>query len=113
MEVLLGHYCAPTLALKTGEISTCFRWDEIDMLFAVASEILLSSVARRANSWQEFAKMKDEFPSLSESIQAFTRELALSLRRITGRVIEPDMLPVVHPTVGTEVPAPDEEVINE
>jgi hypothetical protein len=43
-------------------------------------------------------KMKNEPLPLSERIQAFTRELALSLRRITGRIVEPD-LPSVVPSV--------------
>jgi hypothetical protein len=42
-------------------------------------------------------KMKNESLSLSERIQAFSRELALSLRRITGRAVETDLLPVVQP----------------
>ncbi len=42
--------------------------------------------------------MKNEPLPLSERIQAFTRELALSLRRITGRIVEPD-LPSVVPSV--------------
>ena len=41
--------------------------------------------------------MKNESQSISERIQAFTRELALSLRRITGRVVELDLPPVVQP----------------
>ena len=41
--------------------------------------------------------MKNESLSLSERIQAFTCELALSLRRITGRVVELDLPPAVQP----------------
>jgi len=41
--------------------------------------------------------MKIESLSLSERIQAFTYELALSLRRITGRIVELDLPPVVQP----------------
>ena len=41
--------------------------------------------------------MKNESLSLSERIQAFTYELALSLRRITGRVVELDLPPAVQP----------------
>jgi len=41
--------------------------------------------------------MKNESLSLSERIQAFTHELALSLRRITGREVELDLPPVVQP----------------
>jgi hypothetical protein len=51
--------------------------------------------------------MKNESPSLSERIQAFTRELALSLRRIKGRTVEPDLPPVVQPAKDREKPAPD------
>lgn len=39
--------------------------------------------------------MKNESLSLSERIQSFSRELALSLRRITGRVVELDLPPVI------------------
>ena len=42
--------------------------------------------------------MQNESLSLSERIQAFTRELALSLRRIKGRNVEPDLPSVVQPT---------------
>ncbi len=34
--------------------------------------------------------MKNESQPLPERIQAFARELALSLRRIAGRIVEPD-----------------------
>ena len=50
--------------------------------------------------------MKNESISLSERIQAFTRELALSLRRIKGRTVEPDLLPVVQPVKDLEKSAP-------
>jgi len=54
-------------------------------------------------------KMKNDPLSLSERIQAFTRELALSMRRITGRIIEPDLPPVVQPVEDQEdVDAQDE-----
>jgi hypothetical protein len=51
--------------------------------------------------------MKNESLSLSERIQAFTHELALSLRRITGRVVELDLPPVVQPVKGQEEPVSD------
>lgn len=57
--------------------------------------------------------MKNESLSLSERIQAFTRELALSLRRITGRVVELDLLPVVQSTKDQEEPAPDVDAQDE
>ena len=57
--------------------------------------------------------MKNESLSLSERIQAFTRELALSLRRITGRVVEFDLPPVVQPTKDQEEPAPDVDAQDE
>lgn len=57
--------------------------------------------------------MKYESLSLSERIQAFTRELALSLRRITGLVVELDLPPVVQPTKDQEEPVPDVEVKDE
>jgi hypothetical protein len=48
-------------------------------------------------------KMNNQPISLSERIQAFTRDLALSLRRITGRVVELDDLPpVVQPVKDQE-----------
>ena len=46
--------------------------------------------------------MKNESLSLSERIQAFTCELALSLRRITGRVVELDLPPAVQPVNNQE-----------
>jgi len=49
--------------------------------------------------------MKDESMSLSERVQAFTHELALSLRRIKGRSVEPDLPPVVQPIEDREKPA--------
>ena len=52
-------------------------------------------------------KMKNESLSLSERIQAFSRELALSLRRITGCAVELDLPPVVQPTEDQEVSARD------
>jgi len=52
--------------------------------------------------------MKNETLSLSERIQAFTRELALSLHRITGRVVELDLPPVVQPVKDQEEPASEE-----
>ena len=57
--------------------------------------------------------MKNESLSLPERIQAFTRELALSLRRITGRVVELDLPPVVQPVKDLEEPAPDADIQNE
>ena len=51
--------------------------------------------------------MKNESLSLSERIQSFSRELALSLRRITGRVVELDLPPVVQPTEDQEISARD------
>ena len=42
--------------------------------------------------------MKTESLSLSERVQTFSRELALSLRRITGCAVELDLPPVVQPT---------------
>ena len=57
--------------------------------------------------------MKNESLSLSERIQAFTRELALSLRRITGHVVELDLAPVVHPAKDQEEPAPDVDAQDE
>ena len=50
-------------------------------------------------------KMKNESLSVSERIQAFTRELALSLRRIKGRKVELDLPPVVQPTLDQDDPA--------
>ena len=58
-------------------------------------------------------KMKNESLSLPERIQAFTRELALSLRRITGRVVELDLLPVVQPAKDQEKPVPDADAQDE
>ena len=52
-------------------------------------------------------KMKNESLSLSERIQTFSRELALSLRRITGCAVELDLPPVVQPTEDQEVSARD------
>jgi len=49
--------------------------------------------------------MKNESLSVSERIQAFTRELALSLRRIKGRKVELDLPPVVQPIEDREKPA--------
>ncbi len=57
--------------------------------------------------------MKNESLSLSERIQAFTRELALSLRRITGRVVELDLPPVVQPTNDEKDTAPDADTQDE
>jgi len=51
--------------------------------------------------------MQNESLSLPERIQAFTRELALSLRRIKGRIVEPDLPPVVQPAKDREKPASD------
>jgi len=42
--------------------------------------------------------MQNESLTISERVQAFTRELALSLRRIKGRNVEPDLPSVVQPT---------------
>jgi hypothetical protein len=58
-------------------------------------------------------KMKNESLSLPERIQAFTRELALSLRRITGRVVELDLPPVVQPAKSQEEPVPDADAQDE
>jgi hypothetical protein len=41
--------------------------------------------------------MKNESQSISERIEAFARELALSLRRIKGRMVESDLPSVAHP----------------
>ena len=49
-------------------------------------------------------KLKNESLSLPERIQAFTRELALSLRRITGRIVDLDQLSVVQPAKDQEEP---------
>ena len=49
--------------------------------------------------------MKTESLSLSERVQTFSRELALSLRRITGCAVELDLPPVVQPTEDQEVSA--------
>ena len=58
--------------------------------------------------------MKNESLSLPERIQAFTRELALSLRRITGRIVELDLTPVVRPVKDQEEePIPDADVQDE
>ncbi len=57
--------------------------------------------------------MKNESLSLSERIQAFTRELALSLRRITGRVVEPDPPPVVQPVEDQEESSPEVDAQDE
>lgn len=57
--------------------------------------------------------MKNESLPLPERIQAFTRELALSLRRITGRIVEPDLPLVVQPTEDQVVSAPDKSTKNE
>ncbi|MBI5944313.1 MAG: hypothetical protein HY864_08085 [Chloroflexi bacterium] len=57
--------------------------------------------------------MKNESLSLSERIQAFTCELALSLRRITGRIVELDLPPEVQPTDDQEEPAPDVDAQDE
>lgn len=58
--------------------------------------------------------MKTEPLSISERIQAFTHELALSLRRIAGREVELDLPPVVKPVENQDEPitgvdAKDEE----
>ena len=57
--------------------------------------------------------MKNESLSLSERIQSFSRELALSLRRITGRVVELDLPPVVQPTEDQHVTARDVDTQDE
>ena len=57
--------------------------------------------------------MKNESLSLSERIQAFTHELALSLRRITGRVVEFDLPSVVQPAKDQEEPVPDVDAQDE
>lgn len=54
--------------------------------------------------------MKNESLSISERIQSFTRELALSLRRITGRVVELDLPSVVQPTENQDEPITDADV---
>ena len=51
--------------------------------------------------------MKTESLSLSERVQTFSRELALSLRRITGCAVELDLPPVVQPTEDQEISARD------
>ena len=80
-----------------GEISTCFPRADIDKLSAVSCEILHLCTALRKFLVEGICKMKDELMSLSERVQAFTHELALSLRRIKGRNVEPDLPSVVHP----------------
>lgn len=57
--------------------------------------------------------MKNESLSLPERIQAFVRELALSLRRIAGRAVELDLPPVVQPAKDQEEPALDADVQDE
>jgi hypothetical protein len=57
--------------------------------------------------------MKNESLSLSERIQAFTCELALSLRRITGCVVELDLPPIVQPANGQEESVPDVDAQDE
>ena len=57
--------------------------------------------------------MKNESLSLSERIQTFSRELALSLRRITGCAVELDLPPVVQPTEDQEVYARDVDARDE
>ena len=54
--------------------------------------------------------MKNESLSLPERIQAFAHELALSLRRITGRNVDLDQLPLVQPAKDQEEPIPDVDV---
>ncbi len=54
--------------------------------------------------------MKNESLSLPERIQAFAYELALSLRRITGRVVELDHPLVVQPAKDQEESDPDADV---
>lgn len=49
--------------------------------------------------------MKTESLSLSERVQTFSRELALSLRRITGCAVELDLPPVVQPAEDQEITA--------
>ena len=49
--------------------------------------------------------MKTESLSLSERVQTFSRELALSLRRITGCAVELDLPPVIQPTDDQEISA--------
>ena len=75
------------------------------MLVRCCMQNFTSCVARCANSQQEFAKMKTESLSLSERVQTFSRELALSLRRITGCAVELDLPPVVQPTEDQEISA--------
>ena len=58
-------------------------------------------------------KMKNESLSLPERIQAFAHELALSLRRITGRIVDLDQLPVVQPAKDQEEPIPDADAQDE
>ena len=57
--------------------------------------------------------MKTESLSLSERVQTFSRELALSLRRITGCAVELDLPPVVQPTEDQEVYARDVDARDE
>ena len=57
--------------------------------------------------------MKNESLSLPERIQAFTRDLALSLRRIVGRAVELDLPPVVQPAKNQEEPVPDADTQDE
>jgi hypothetical protein len=52
-------------------------------------------------------KMKNESLSPSERVQVFTRELGLALRRITKRMIAPDLPPVVQPVERQEEPEAD------
>ena len=52
--------------------------------------------------------MKNESLPLPERIQAFSRELALSLRRIAGRIVKSGLPPVVLPIENQDEPAPDE-----
>ena len=52
--------------------------------------------------------MKNESQPIPERIQVFARELALSLRRIMGRIVEPDLPPVVLPIENQDEPAPEE-----
>lgn len=61
------------------------------MLCAVACEIFTFMRSALRKFPAGVCKMKNESVSLSERIQAFTRELALSLRRITGREVVPSV----------------------
>jgi hypothetical protein len=77
------------------------------MLVRCCMQNFTLSVARCANSQQEFAKMKNESLSPSERVQVFTRELGLALRRITKRMIVLELPPVVQPVERQEEPEAD------